>query len=153
LLYFLHLTKDERDLFEPTTPLFGSKVEEKLGEVSFDIAESGKCLAIERSTASVFHLMRIMEVGVQKFGDKLGISLTEEKVWQVILDGVNKHIKTLPQKHELTKRYASVSAHLYNVKLAWRNETMHPNAIYDHEQALGIFSAVRRFMIDLVGVL
>jgi hypothetical protein len=60
--------------------LFGTEVEDKLPNVIEDIAEAGKCLGLRRPTAAVFHLMRIMEVGVQKFGDKLGVMLTEEKV-------------------------------------------------------------------------
>ena len=78
--------------------------------------------------------------------------MTDEKVWQVILDGVNARIKALGRAPE-AKEYASISAHLYNVKLAWRNEAMHPKATYTPEEAEGIFRAVRSFMIDLVGVL
>ncbi len=94
-----------------------------------------------------------MEVGVQKFGDKLGVMLTEKKVWQVILDQTNAAIKKLPPKDPTGPAYASIYAHLYNVKLAWQNEVMHPKATYTDEEAVGIFQAVRNFMIELIKVL
>lgn len=96
--------------------------------------------------------MRIMEVGVQKLGEKLGINATTDKVWQVILDQVNASIKQMGKSAE-AERYAAISAHLYNVKLAWRNEAMHPKATYTQEEAVSIFSAVKSFMGDLASVL
>jgi len=152
LSHFLALTEDEYALLEPAASLFGTRVEDKLPQVSEDIAEAGKCLGLRRPTASVFHLMRVMEVGVQKFGEKLGVTLADEKVWQVILDQINVHIKTLG-KGQKAKDYAAIAAYLYHVKLAWRNETMHPKATYTPEEADNIFRAVRSFMTDLVGVL
>jgi len=127
-------------------------VEDKIPSVIADISEAGKCLGLERPTAAVFHLMRVMETGVQKFGDKVGVTLTDEKVWQVILDQLNAEIRGMGKDH-LAKKYASISAHLYNVKLAWRNEAMHPKATYTPEEAERIFAATRGFMIDLAGVL
>ena len=47
--------------------------------MSEDIAEAGKCLGVGRPTASVFHLMRVMEIGVPRFGDVLGVKLADEK--------------------------------------------------------------------------
>src|SRR5271169_6002061 len=35
----------------------------------------GKCLALGRPTAAVFHLMPVMEIGVQRFGADLGVTL------------------------------------------------------------------------------
>lgn len=151
-LHFLCLSPQEIDYFMPVEPLFGNLVEDKMPQAIEDIAEAGKCLAIKRATAAVFHLMRVMEIGVQKFGDKLGVQLTDEKVWQVILDGVNAEIKKLG-KNQHAKDCASISAHLYNVKLAWRNEAMHPKATYTLEEANGIFSAVRQFTNELAGIL
>ena len=46
--------------------------------------------------------MRVMETGVQEFGNKLGVSLAKDKNWQNILDEVNKAIKALPLKDPKT---------------------------------------------------
>jgi hypothetical protein len=153
LNYFVSLTASERDLYEPEDPLFGEDVEDMLPSIIEDISEAGKCLGLRRPTAAVFHLMRIMEVGVQKFGEKLGVVDAEKLVWQVILDQINKAISKFSPKDDLTKKYSEISAHLYHVKLAWRNETMHPKVTYTEEEAEGIFRAARSYMRELVGVL
>jgi len=150
--HFIRLYEEESKYFEPKSPLFGDEIENKLASISYDISESGKCLGLRRPTASVFHLMRIMETGVQKFGDLLGIQLANEKVWQVILDQINAEIRKLGKTDD-AKTFASISSNLYNVKLAWRNEAMHPNATYTPEDAEAIFVAVRNFMRELCSIL
>ena len=95
---------------------FGARVAVRLPSLEYDIREAGNCYATGRSTACVFHLMRIMEVGVQRLGEMLGVALVEEKNWQVILDQVNKAVKSLPAKEPRTVALSQVSAHLYNVK-------------------------------------
>ncbi len=152
LTHYLAITKEENDLIAPDEPLFGTNVEDKIPSVIEDISDGGKCLGFRRATASVFHMMRVMEIGVQKFGEQLGVTLTEEKNWQTILDQINPKIKELG-KDQKAKLYASIAAHLYNVKLAWRNETMHPKATYTDEEARLIFAVVRGFMNDLVRAL
>jgi hypothetical protein len=151
-IWFLQFTGDETRLINPNAPLFGNEIEDKIPSLSEDISEAGKCLGFSRSTAAVFHLMRVMESSVQKLGDILGIPLVDEKNWQTILDQINKKVKamgTTPQ----AKQYASISAHLYNVKLAWRNETMHPKSTYTAEEASAIFAAVRGYMKEFIQVL
>jgi hypothetical protein len=90
-----------------------------------------------------------MEVGVQVLGNKLGVALTHEKNWQNILDEVNKAIKKLDQKAATTKELAAASANLYSVKLAWRNEVMHPKDTYTLEEADNLIRQVRIFMEHL----
>lgn len=112
------------------TELFGKDVNAKFPTIQFDLVEAGNCYATGRGTAVVFHLMRIMETGVQAFGTKLGVALTDEKNWQNILDEINKKIKSLPPKDRTTVEVSEAAANLYAVKLAWRNEVMHPKDTY-----------------------
>ena len=56
--FALMLSLEERRFYEQPAPLFGEKVEKAFQEASEDIAEAGKCLALGRSTAAVFHIMR-----------------------------------------------------------------------------------------------
>jgi hypothetical protein len=150
--HFISMTNEEWRLIEPNQHVFGEKIENQFPGIVGDIYEAAHCLGFRRATAAIFHLMRVMEFGVQKFGEKLGVELTEEKVWQAILDQVNPKIKSLG-KNQSAKAYAGISAHLYNVKLAWRNDTMHPKATYTEEEAHAIFAAVRIFMQELVEIL
>lgn len=93
--------------------------------------------------------MRVMEAGVQEFGNRLGVKVEGEN-WQTILDRVNKVIKDMkPRDDPLAKVYAEAAAHLYNVKVAWRNEVMHPKETYTEEEAESIFRNVKTFISDL----
>lgn len=149
---FFHVASNMTEFYIGPT-LFGAEVEARLPTMSEDIDEAGKCLALGRSTAAVFHLMRVMEIAVQKLGDKLGVLLASEKVWQCILDEVNKAIRAMDPKSPQTKAYAAASAHLYNVKIAWRNEVMHPKQTYSSEEAHNVFDSVRIFIRDLAGLM
>ena len=97
--------------------------------------------------------MRVMETAVQILGNRLGVQLTADKNWQNILDETNKAIKALNQKDAITKVYAGISSNLYNVKLARRNEVMHPKQTYTPDEAKNVFHAVRNFTQDLAAVL
>jgi HEPN domain-containing protein len=150
---FLSIPPERTSFYRQPTPLFGDKVEKKFSQMSEDISEAGKCLALNRNTAAVFHLMRVMELAVQYFGAELGVALASEKNWQNILDEINKKIRALNHKLPETKTYAEAASHLYNVKVAWRNEVMHPKQTYTDEEANAIFSSVRTFVRDLVGLI
>lgn len=153
LCLFLHIPAHQGAYFEQKQPLFSSSITDKVPRIVEDVAEAGKCYGLSRFTAAVFHLMRVMEVGVQELGKKLQVKLTTEKNWQNILDEVNKAVKALPPKKRKAKQYAAISAYLYAVKLAWRNEVMHPKATYTDEEARQVFESVRAFMSELSRVL
>jgi hypothetical protein len=131
--------------------LFGKEVNLKFPNIQFDLVEAGNCYATGRSTAVVFHLMRIMEAGVQAFGTKLGVTLTDEKNWQNILDETDKAIKALPRTAQRVQM-SQASANLYAVKLAWRNEVMHPKDTYTLEEADNLIRQVKIFMEQLATI-
>jgi hypothetical protein len=149
---FFHVTPEESAFYDKKE-LFGTSVNNKFPSIQFDMVEAGNCYATGRGTACVFHLMRIMEVGVQEFGKKLGVPLAKEKNWQNILDEVNKAIKALPPKAAGTVEMSQAAANLYSVKLAWRNEVMHPNDTYTLEEAEDILRQVKLFMRQLATIL
>jgi len=132
--------------------LLGKNTNAKFPTIQYDVTEAGNCYASGRSTAVVFHLMRVMEIGVQEFGTKLGVSLATEKNWQNILDEINRAIKAKNQKAPETKELAAASANLYSVKLAWRNEVMHPKDTYTLEEADNLIRQVKIFMEQLAKV-
>lgn len=147
---FFHMPTKQAD-FYGQKELFGLEVNTKFPSIQFDMEESGNCYAMGRGTACVFHLMRIMEVGVQQFGTKLGVNLVTEKNWQNILDEINKAIKVLP-KSPSTVDMSQAAANLYAVKLAWRNEVMHPNDTYTLEEAENLIRQVKIFMSQLAAI-
>lgn len=125
-LFVLYMPPKQATSFLAGSALLGAKVESKFPALATDIEEAGKCLGTGRTTAAVFHLMRVMETGVQELAGSLGVAVPQEKMWQPLLDEIDKAIRGLPLKDAKTAQYAEASANLFNVKLAWRNEVMHP---------------------------
>ena len=150
---FMVLSSENAGLFNGSKQPFSFKIQAIFSSLGHDMEGAGKCLALGRHTASVFHLMRIMETATQQLGTKLGVSSAQEKNWQTILDQVNKSLKGLSPGDPLKKKYAALSALLENVKLAWRNEVMHPKATYTEEEARAVFSAVQSFLNELASTI
>jgi hypothetical protein len=151
--YFFHLTKSDVSFFMNKEP-FGSLVSVKFDNAREDIEEAAKCLALQRPTACIFHLMRVLELGVQALGKKMKIKIEpKEQTWYQIILHVNKAIEALPSKmaSEMKKKssYAEAASHLQSVRLAWRNEVMHPKQTYTRQEAHDIFNTTRVFMISL----
>lgn len=147
---FLFVSFDKDKYFNGKA-LFGGDVETKFPATTYDIAEAGKCLALERSTATVCHLMRVMEVGVQALATKLSPSINVDKAWGKILEKVDAEIDKLPSG-DAKDDLRGVAASLHAVKDAWRNPTMHPRATHTEEEAEEIFTACKTFMRRLAQI-
>jgi hypothetical protein len=151
----LVLQPDERAKFAPYAPLFGQEVADSFPtEVAFDIDEAGKCLALGRPVAAVFHLMRVMESGLRAVARCLQIPdpvKPGERNWGFILKlvraGINAKWPTVEDRMEGSGQdfdglYASLDA----VKNPWRNASLHVDRKYTDDEAEHIFVAVRGFM-------
>lgn len=142
----IHMPAGKAVYYFSDASLLGEDVAAKFPDLVADIDEAGKCLAFGRATASVFHLMRVMETGVQELGKKLGVQFVDQKVWQNILDEVNKAIGALLRTDPDRAKLAELASLLFAVKLAWRNEVMHPKATYTDAEATAILHATKSFM-------
>lgn len=137
--------------YSPKEPLFGREVEARIPAGNDDISEAGKCFAVGRYTASVFHLMRAMESAVKALSTDLGVGNVERE-WGKLLSDIHKMIEAMPKGAE-RNNWSQVHANLYHVKQAWRNETMHPKATYTEEEAREVFDAMKAFMRHLASML
>ncbi len=141
--------------FEPKTALFGKPFEERFISSAFELDEAAKCLALGRPTASVFHLMRMMEIAVRAVARCLGISdpiQPADRNWGAVLrkvrEGIDLKWPTVAARSSgdgelFDALYASLDA----VKNPWRNP--HPANKYTDDEAEHIFMAVRGFMTKL----
>jgi hypothetical protein len=129
-------------------PPFGHRVEDVFPTSSEEISEAAKCLALQRPTAVVFHLMRAMELAVQRMAQLLGRDNPESKVWGFILSDIDAEIQKMPKGAD-RDAWSACHTHLYHVKQAWRNDTMHPKTTYTEAQAEVVFDAVKSFMTHL----
>jgi hypothetical protein len=152
------LEKPNAALYEPADPLFCQEVAAKFQtNAAFEIDEAAKCLALARPTASVFHLMRTMEVGIKGVAQCLGIPdpvRAADRNWGAILRAMKGDIDsrsgasptkmwTLSGDKEFFEEiYVSIDA----VRIAWRNTTMHVEKKYTDDEAEHVFVAVKGFM-------
>lgn len=144
----------EKSRFYRNTNLFGSEVYDNFPSAREDIEEAGTCYACARSTASVFHLMRVIETGLRVLGLSLNnpdLDPKKNPSWNRILKPCDDELrKPLAQRCPEWKQdelfYSNATANLRAVKDAWRNPTMHVEINYDEERALEIINAVKAFM-------
>jgi hypothetical protein len=141
-------------LFGSAESLIGSPSANAFPSLWFDCEEAAKCLCLGRSTACVFHSMRMLEVGIKAFARKLDIddpAKPADRNWGVILRTIKSKIdaeypasKRLPGTEGafLESLYATLDA----VKNPWRNATMHVENIYTEEEARHILTNVASFI-------
>jgi hypothetical protein len=129
--------------------LFGEAVNDKFPSTIKDIEDAGKCLAYELGTSCLYHLMRVMEVGLKTLAKSLNIPYAPS--WESYLGQIEKKITA---KHKTKgvrwKRdepfFRDLAGDLHLIKITWRNPTMHIVRHYSQEEAEEIFRAVRAFM-------
>jgi hypothetical protein len=98
----LFLSRSDLAYYKPDEPLFGSDVLTKFGSATNDdIEEAGKCLALGRGTATVFHLMRVLESAAQSIASKIDATIHDAQgkglPWGVIADNMKPIIDGMPK--------------------------------------------------------
>lgn len=148
-LHFMHVAypKDERYL----SPSKGwEETLKRFPEMTEDVEESEKCLALDRHTACVFHLMRVIEIAVQLWGTSLGVANPTEKEWGIITNEIKQTVEKLPDTTAAEKAHKTamheIKGHLDSLRWAWRNPTMHPKQSYKDWEAKEVIDRVRSFM-------
>ena len=113
----------------------------KFPSAVYDLDEAGKCLALERGTAAVFHSMMVVEHILIAINHCLGITtplVGNDQNWGNILKRIKDEIASRskwPEKDYFQELYARLDA----VKDAWRNSTMHVEKKYTPDEAEEIF--------------
>ncbi len=151
---FLFIPQD-RAAYWSEDPLFSKKVQRCCRKAVDDMIEAGKCLAVGRHTASVFHLMRVVEIGAKRFATKiLRLSLSHKDALGTIIGKISQEVARMPTSttRELQRKeiFSKTADHLSHIKDGWRNKTMHPGLSFNEEQAILMFNNVREFMQLLV---
>jgi hypothetical protein len=151
-IYF-QIAPENARLLEMDADHFGPEVRKALGDTVEDIAEAASCLALERPTACVFHLMRALEVAATVVADKIGAAVTDEHgrglTWGVIAANMKTKIDRMPKGSDEQTRWYRAQSFLEVVNRAWRTPTAHPKKTYTAEEARRIFEATKAFMREL----
>ncbi len=156
---FLYVDGLRAQFYTNETP-FGPNVEAHFPNARREATEASKCIATARHTASVFHSMRVMEIGLKAISRALSIppvTKAAKRNWHFMLKDINDAIdksaldaknRGTPWKEE--PFFRSMAADLMTVKGAWRNETMHvARTPYTEDEAINILFVTKRFMEDL----
>ena len=141
---------------------YQKKTEELVSEAfvkNFPIAsrefqEGCKCYACDFPTAAVFHFMRVLDSGIQAFGNLIEHDSSSNKNWGKVFEKFDKDLKTAPnERPQVWKENGAflehIAASFKAVQKAWRNPTMHLEKTYSDAQALEILSAISAFMREL----
>lgn len=129
----------------------------KFPRTALEIEESAKCFALGRHTASVFHAMRALEVGLEVLAKFLEIPdpvKATDRSWGHMLKPINDKINERWPKHERHKnsegsKIEALYATLDAVKNPWRNGTMHVETVYMPHEALHIMRCTAVFFTKL----
>jgi hypothetical protein len=130
--------------------LFGSRVREKFDKAARHIQEVGNCLALERYTGAVFHLMCVLEVALDSLAHRFGLP-PSEKNWNEILKSIEGAVGALdpstgPNWKDDKEFYGQAVLHFRFFALAWRNHTAHGRVIYSESEAMDVYHHVKAFM-------
>jgi len=122
----------------------------EFASTGFDIEEAGKCFALNRYTACVFHAMRILEIGLTALGHHYKLS-TDRANWHEIITAIEKKVRALGPGDGVNWRDeqqfgSEACTEFRHFKDAWRNHAMHVRQTFDDERSRVIYEHVRAFM-------
>jgi hypothetical protein len=156
-LVLYHFPSEHQDLFEHAGKKMGDEVLARFPEARFDIEEGGKCLALGRGTACVFHLSRVVEVGlryISREAQKYQIGCPDPSLtrsWDGWLNPIETELRK-ERKHKaddwnaVEPNYVTTLKLLRTLGAAWRHPTLQGQAKYTVEEAGEIFCTTLEFM-------
>ncbi|MFA5955856.1 MAG: hypothetical protein WC811_04715 [Hyphomicrobium sp.] len=154
----LIVSPNKIELYAQPAPLFGEDVDLKFKKKArFEIAEAGKCLALERWTGAVCHLMRTVEVGLEAIRTCLGLPTPtrgQHKAWGAVLKVIKDEIEareSLMHPRQWTdladkKFFDRIHMALVSIKDGCRDDTMHVESVYTEDEAMHLFALTKGFM-------
>lgn len=150
------LTQNKSKFITDVDLIFNSLIREKIPETAYEIEQAKKCFAFGIYTACVFHLMRVLELGLVNMGKIFSIDTISN--WKTAIDQIDSAVRNMNKNNgenwkEQQRKYAEACAHFYNLKDAWRNHTMHVKQQYDEDRAKKIMESTSNFMEQLVKIL
>jgi hypothetical protein len=153
---FFCVPSERRSWFQDyDSALFGVEVETAFPDATPEIGEAGRCFALARWTACVFHLMRALELALHKWAKELGVTqfnALELENWKNILDAARVKIEALDKLPKSSRKdaelqyYGETRANFLAVKDAWRNHVAHSRERYDEARARSIMNHAKDFM-------
>ena len=108
-----------------------------------EIRNAVLCFSVELYTATVFHMIRVAELGLRQLALKLAITLknsVELEDWKTVLNAIEKKLEDLHNSPKSAVRqqdlrfYSDAASHLRYIK-QWRNDISHMRCVYYEPEA------------------
>ncbi len=132
--------------------LFDTPIYKQFPHAWNEFQSAGRCFAYGENTACAFHLGRVLEWGLKSLAVHLGRRFDRNN-WERHLDDIEKELKTRYTAAIARSReeifYSEAATQFGNMKVAWRNPTMHVEAKYDENEGAYLIAAVEQFMMHL----
>ena len=146
--YYYPVTEAYAAVYASSDP-WGAEVYNAFPSARLDIQNAGRCIVLGQATAGIFHLMRVMEVGLKVLARAAGVPYAPS--WESYLSQIErkfkeKHADKRPAWKRKEPLMRELCGDLAAVKLAWRNPTMHIVREYDLNEAEQVYAAVRTFL-------
>jgi len=150
--------------------LLGEHVANSFQSAHQDIKDAGNALSVGFPNSAVFHLMRVVELGLRALAVHLGFRKVKSKrkggstkltpvayaEWETLLNQIQGRVdakvaKLRPGKvkQRTQEFYYPVLQDIRAIRDAWRVHVMHSRADYTDADAEAIFSHVKRLMAAL----
>jgi len=150
----------QRATFFEQEALFGQAVKKAFPSAFADIKGAGNCISADLNTAAVFHLMRVVEIGLRALAKHLKVKAKnrlEFEEWNAVIEQIESVIRQERQKPRGKKKtealefYHGAMGEFNAFKDVWRNNVMHSRRNYNAFDAGGVYIRVRDFMQRLAG--
>ena len=155
LRQFFAISPDKSKFYDNNSEPFGADVAVSFRSTSFDATEAKRCFALGRNTACVFHLMRVLEIGLRAFAKQFG-KPADHSNWHNIIEEIEKAIRKIPDDpskpadwKDQQEYFSQAASNFMIIKDAWRNYTAHVRGKYTDEEAETLLINVRAFMQKL----
>lgn len=139
LLQALIVQPAELRLLNDAAP-FGEAVSARFPDCADDIAEAARCLAFHRSTAAVFHCMRVAKHGLRVLAARADIALPSTAAWGEVPSLLR------------SEGSPSLAAALHGLARCWCAPGLVPAAKYTEAEAMRLFQALGRFMREVAAL-
>ncbi|HSI11189.1 MAG TPA: hypothetical protein VK961_04060 [Chthoniobacter sp.] len=133
--------------------ILGAECCARFKSIQLEVEEAAKCFAVERYTASAFHLTRATEAGLKAIAKAIGFVPANDN-WTLVFRELGTQFKMLPaarpahwQTHE--KFLEKVWGDLRAISKAWRNDIAHLVDTYTEEETRELLTVIPMFLRDL----
>lgn len=151
---FLHVPVHRARFFDMQTPDW---VTGAFPSVGSDLVQAGNAFVAGLHVATVFHLMRVLEIGLRALALDIGATTSkplDQMDWGSIISKIEEEIKVRATggrggKDPKLEFYTRVALSFRFFKDSWRNYVSHMRGPCSENQASDLLSQVPAFMADL----